>query len=198
MNLKKIVNRILRILSGKKGIYGEIGSYNHFSEGVLIYENAHIGNNNYVAPYVMINNAKIGNFCSLGPNSKIGLGEHDYCAISTLPDMNNGYGRMKLYNLEKPSVLGCDVWVGANAVIKQGVTIGTGAVIGANSVVTKDIPAYAIAIGAPAAVIKYRFDEENCNKIIDSGWFYKSFTEAQEIVKKLSDNIVKAGVRSDE
>lgn len=52
--------------------------------------------------------------------------------------------------------LGDDVWIGANSVILPGVTIGRGAVIGAGAVVTKDIPEYAIAVGNPARVIKYR------------------------------------------
>ncbi len=52
--------------------------------------------------------------------------------------------------------IGEDCWIGINVVISPGVTIGKGAVIGANSVVTKDIPEYAIAVGAPAKVIRYR------------------------------------------
>lgn len=53
-----------------------------------------------------------------------------------------------------------DVWIGCNAIILKGVTIGTGAVIGAGSIVTSDIPPYAIAVGSPARVVKYRFTEE--------------------------------------
>ena len=53
-------------------------------------------------------------------------------------------------------IVGEDCWIGINAVISPGVTIGRGAVIGANSVVTKDIPEYAVAVGAPAKVISYR------------------------------------------
>jgi len=59
-------------------------------------------------------------------------------------------------HVKAPVVIGDDVWVGANATILKGVTIGSGAVIGAGSVVTKDIPEYAIAVGNPAKVIKYR------------------------------------------
>ena len=56
----------------------------------------------------------------------------------------------------KPIMIAKDVWVGANSIILPGVTIGEGAVIGAGSIVTKNIPKYAIAVGNPAKVIKYR------------------------------------------
>ena len=59
MNIKQIMHRIARIASGRKGIYGEIGNGNHFSEGVLIYEGARIGRYNYFAPYTIVNNAVI-------------------------------------------------------------------------------------------------------------------------------------------
>ena len=60
-------------------------------------------------------------------------------------------------SIDKPIRIEDDVWIGSHAVIFPGVTIGTGAVIGAGSVVKSDIPAYAIAVGVPAKVIKYRF-----------------------------------------
>ena len=56
--------------------------------------------------------------------------------------------------------VGHDVWIGARALLKPTITIGNGAVIAANSVVTKDVPPYAIVGGIPAKVLKYRFDEE--------------------------------------
>ena len=58
-----------------------------------------------------------------------------------------------------------DVWIGANATILKGVTIGTGAVVGAGAVVTRDVPDYAIVMGNPARVVKYRVaDEEPANR----------------------------------
>ena len=55
-----------------------------------------------------------------------------------------------------PVDIGCDAWIGANCVILPGVSIGEGAVIGAGAVVTKDVPSYAIAVGNPARVVRYR------------------------------------------
>ena len=182
---KKASFRILRILKGKKGIYGEYGKNNHFAEGVLVYENARIGNSNYFAPYSLINNAVIGNYCSIGPGCRIGLGEHDLQAISTYPRVANGKGGMQLLNPETPSVIGHDVWLGTNAVIRQGVKVGTGAVIGANAVVTRDIPEYAVAIGVPAKVIKFRFDEAERKRILESEWFLCEPEQAKKIVSAL-------------
>ena len=179
------LKRLGRIVSGKKGKYGVLGKGNHFAQGVLIYENAVIGSYNYFAPYAMVNNARIGNYCSIGPGCKIGLGEHDMTAISTMPAINNGAGNMELFNKEKPAVIGCDVWLGANVLVKQGVTIGSGAVIGANAVVTQDIPPYCVAVGIPAKVVRSRFSEEKCRALMDSEWFYKDKAQAKEIVAGL-------------
>ena len=68
-------------------------------------------------------------------------------------------------------VIGNDVWIGSHATIISGVHIGSGAVIGANAVVAKDIPPYAIAVGNPARVIKYRFDEETIKKFMAVKWW---------------------------
>lgn len=72
-----------------------------------------------------------------------------------------------------------------HAVILQGVKIGDGAVIGANAVVTKDIPPYAIAVGVPAKVICYRFSEDKIKRILDSGWFNHDMDTAMKIIAEL-------------
>lgn len=69
------------------------------------------------------------------------------------------------------TVIGNDVWIGLRAIIKAGVKIGNGAVIDAGAVVTKDIPDYAIAVGVPAKVIRYRFDAETIDKLNTMKWW---------------------------
>ena len=186
MNIKQIMHRIARIASGRKGIYGEIGNGNHFSEGVLIYEGARIGRYNYFAPYTVVNNAVINNYCSIGPGCRIGLGEHDLSAISMRPIIANGNGDMVLFDLDNPTIIGCDVWLGANVIVKQGVTIGNGAVVGANSLVLKDVPAYAIVYGSPAKISRYRFDSERIMQIEASKWFENDPDTARKIVRTIS------------
>lgn len=67
--------------------------------------------------------------------------------------------------------IGHDVWIGAETMIKRGVTIGDGAVIGARSLVTKDVPPYAIVGGAPARLIRYRFDEDLIEQFLAAQWW---------------------------
>ena len=64
-----------------------------------------------------------------------------------------------------------DVWVGATSTIMSGVKISNGAVIGGGSVVTKDVPPYAIVVGNPAKVVKYRFNEEQIDKLLRIAWW---------------------------
>jgi acetyltransferase-like isoleucine patch superfamily enzyme len=64
-----------------------------------------------------------------------------------------------------------DVWIGAKSTIMSGVKIGNGAIIAAGSVVTKDVPPYAIVAGNPAKVVKYRFSEDQINKLLEISWW---------------------------
>lgn len=125
----------------------------------------------------------IGNFCCIGPNVIIGPSEHDINSVS----MHHFHQDTRFGGLVKQASSECwtenyrkmrklitiknDVWIGCNAVILKGVTIGNGAVIGAGAVVTKDIPDFAIAVGVPAKVIKYRFTEDERKLILKSKWW---------------------------
>ena len=181
--LKKALFRMFRIITGKKGVYGEIGHNNRFTRGVFVVEDAKIGNYNYFGPYSMINNATIGNYCSIAPNVKIGQGIHSMNYVTTYQKLSS---ELIGHSLNKePAIIGSDVWCGANVVIMQGVKIGDGAIIGANAVVTHDIPDYAIAVGLPAKVIKYRFSEELIEIIKNSKWFNNDLDEARQIIKSL-------------
>lgn len=185
---KKAVHRIARIIVCKKGIYGKIeGKGNKFTKGVFIEEEACIGKYNYFGPYTMINNAIIKNYCSIGPGVKVGQGKHSIDYITTYQKIS---GSLTGHSLDtKPTIIGNDVWCGANAVIMQGVEIGDGAVIGANAVVTHDIPAYGIAVGVPAKVIKFRFEEEKIRTIKNSKWYEYDIEEAKRIIKSLDGKI---------
>ena len=94
----------------------------------------------------------------------------------TIFSTNHNYNSDKLIpydeiDIPKPVVIKDFVWCGANVTILPGVTIGEGAVIGAGSVVTKDVPDYAVVAGNPAKVIKYR-DIEKFKKLKKEGKFY--------------------------
>lgn len=121
---------------------------------------------------------KIGKFCSIASNIRIyaGHGYHDSKSISTYPFgyvEKQAFGNTK-YNVGTTKgdvVIGNDVWVGDNVTIMSGVHIGDGSIIATNSHVTKDIPEYSIVGGNPAAVIKYRFNEQDIKKLISISWW---------------------------
>ena len=79
------------------------------------------------------------------------------------------------------TIIGNDVWVGLRVTIKAGVKIGTGAVIGAGSVVTHDVPPYAIVAGVPATIIKYRFSEGVIKELLNSRWWECSIEELENL-----------------
>lgn len=130
-------------------------------------ENIHIGNNvSLSSATILTTRAKvfIGDYVMFGPHVTIVSGDHRTDILDrpmmTIKDSE------KLPENDMDIHIEDDVWVGANAVILKGVTIGTGSVVSAGAVVTKDVPPYAIVGGVPAKVIKYRnAPPENCDNV---------------------------------
>lgn len=187
--IQKILLRVTRIVTGHNGMWCKKGVGNKVAKGTILYEPCTIGDYNYFAPYSLAYNAIIGNYCSIGPGCRIGLAEHDIHAISTKANINNGYEKMELFDSNTPAVIGNDVWLASNVVVRQGVIIEDGAVIGANAVVTHNIPAYSVAVGIPAKIISYRFDENIIEIIRKSEWFNLGEREAREKVKEIKQLI---------
>jgi len=69
------------------------------------------------------------------------------------------------------AVIGNDVWIGQNALIRRGVRIGDGAVVAGGAVVTKNVPPYAVVAGSPARIVKYRFDEKTIERLREAAWW---------------------------
>ena len=108
----------------------------------------------------------IGNYCSIAEGVKfLVCGEHSYKTFSTYPFGVYNFGAVGEAFSKGDIVVKDDVWIGYNAIILSGVTIGQGAVIAAGAVVTKDVPSYSVVGGNPAKVIKYRFDKSVIEKL---------------------------------
>jgi virginiamycin A acetyltransferase len=116
---------------------------------------------------------EIGNFCSIARDVSVHGYGHDYNRISTHYIGRNVLGLPIEDEVVAagPTRIGHDVWIGAGVHVLSGVTIGTGAVIGSGSVVTRDIEPYAIAVGAPAAPVRLRFDEDVIARLLASRWW---------------------------
>ena len=122
----------------------------------------------------------IGRYCSLSRELLFIIGfNHNYKAISTYPKLSRS--NIKSKN-PRQIIIGNDVWIGHGATIMGGVKIGNGAVIGARAVVAKDIPPYAIAVGNPARVIKYRFDEETIRKFLAVKWWNWDRNKIEQLI----------------
>jgi acetyltransferase-like isoleucine patch superfamily enzyme len=123
---------------------------------------------------------KIGRYCQIGPGVKMFTREHPYKTISIYTNNNLFEGRRKQLLKAQPITIGNDVWIGANAVIIKGVKIGTGAVIGAGTIVKDDVPPYAICVGNPGKIVKYRFDDEMIDLLLNSKWWMLKKNELEE------------------
>ena len=140
--------------------------------------NSVIGQYSYIAKNASISNTTIGKFCSIGPYFNSGWGLHPTHGISTHPmfysnKKQNGISLSVENKIKekKPITIGNDVFIGMHVIVLDGVTIGDGAVIGAGAVVSKDIPPYAIAVGNPIKIIKYRFEHQIIDKLLHKRWW---------------------------
>ena len=156
--------------------------------------NSIIGNYTYIAENAILNNTTIGKFCSIGTNLISGWGIHPLNGISTHPmfystKKQNGLTLSEIDKIDEllPINIGNDVFIGMNVTILDGVTIGDGAVIGAGAVVSKNVPPYAIAVGNPIQIIKYRFDDEIIGKLNKIKWWDYNIEELSSVEQDFFD-----------
>lgn len=172
---------------------------NEIEESVKLYEpymimDSKIGKGTYIATNSIISMTTIGKFCSIGPNLTCGFGLHPTSGISTSPcfystEMQNGMTFSSENKVEerKPITIGNDVFIGMNVSIIDGVTIGDGAVIAAGAVVNKDVAPYSVVGGVPAKFVKYRFEEEQIEKLLQIRWWNWDNDKLQEVEKNFFD-----------
>ena len=155
-------------------------------ENTIIDKDSNLGSYTYVGMNTSITKATIGRYCSIGNNVSIGPGEHDLNKLSTSALFyESPFNTLTQHDC----IIGNDVWIGVDSIVKRGVKIGDGAVVGANSVVTKDVPSFAIVIGSPAKLLRFRSDETIIKKLAESHWWNYDLGEAREIQKKIETEI---------
>ena len=178
----------------KQGSYLNKGTVlrgrNFIGKGSVL-TNVDMGFGSYISVNGDLSNARVGKYCSIGPNLVSVGGNHpvkEFVSIHpAFYSKNNGAGfsyvdsdkalfeenkyvdENKGYHYE----IGNDVWIGANVSICQGVRIGDGACVGANSLVNKDLEPYGIYVGAPAKKIGSRFSDEEIAKLLTLKWWDK-------------------------
>lgn len=119
----------------------------------------------------------IGKFCAIAAKTHfIMTGDHKLDAFTTYPFPIFGQGWEKAFNVadfevKGDIIVGNDVWFGYDSMVKNGVTIGDGAIIAAKAVVVKDVPPYAIVAGNPGRVVKMRFDDHTIERLLNIAWW---------------------------
>ncbi|BAQ64650.1 CatB-related O-acetyltransferase [Geminocystis sp. NIES-3709] len=188
------ISMVSSFFNSTLGNYSRIYSFSRVTD-------SKIGNFTYISHQCIINNCEIGNYCSIARGVKIGLGKHPTNFISTSPifyslvnPLKKIVSKSQKFTEFERTFIGSDVWIGVNTLLADGVTIGDGAIIGANAIVTKDIPPFAIAVGCPAKVIKYRFSEENIEKLLSIKWWEKDISELESYLNlfqyEVDDNVI--------
>ncbi len=209
----KYIYKSFAIKLSRKNIFLD---YMSFYENVIFGKNISIGRftniNNcslgsftYTSSDCLINNAKIGKFCSIGTNVKIGLGKHPTkIFVSTHPIFYSTRKQSRIsfvdesyFEETEQIIIGNDVWIGANAIVLDGVTIGDGAIISAGAIVNKNVPPFSIYGGVPAKFIRFRFEENEIEFLKNLKWWDKDinwikthtpyFKDIKELISKTNN-----------
>lgn len=150
-----------------------------------IYENgtvldSELGLFSYVSRGARVANCSVGRYCCIGPEALVGgLGVHPTRWISSHPVFYSPRRQTGGVTFspdqhfeERPRVtLGHDVWIGARAVVLDGMKVGTGAIVAAGAVVAEDVPPYAIVGGLPARLLRPRFDAATAARLLALEWW---------------------------
>ena len=148
------------VLKRRFGAFGAGSTFDPLTSSIGGYEYFYIGRNVFIGPFALL--SADGVTVTIGDDAKIGAG---FCLMAgdhkidapgiSFKESGQGTGR------NEPIQIGRNVWIGARVVILKGVTIGDAAVVGAGSVVTKDVPAFAVVAGNPAQLIRWRFEGDD-------------------------------------
>ena len=168
------------------------------NENIIVGDFSYIADSDFeshVTHHYEWNNDKliIGKFCQIASGVEFVMNgaNHQMNAVSTFP-----FYTLEGWDMEPPAmadlplkgdtVIGNDVWIGQNSTIMPGVHIGDGAIVGANSVVGKDVSPYTIVVGNPANVLRKRFDDEMIELLVKFKWWDRSIEEINTLIPILT------------
>lgn len=177
-------NKTIKIEYLARAISSKFGIYNALYESAFLYDVC-MGDFSYVGAKSKLQHTKIGKFSCIGPEVLCGLGRHPSrnfvsshpAFYSTLGQVSTYFASTQTFDEFVPIEIGNDVWIGARAVILDGVTIGNGAIVAAGAVVVSDIPSYAVVGGIPAKIIRWRFDSTQIEFLESTKWWDWSVDE---------------------
>jgi acetyltransferase-like isoleucine patch superfamily enzyme len=165
------------------------------------------GKYTYRIPNIRWKNEKaklvVGNFCSIAEDVYIYLGgNHRTDWVTTYPfghiygNIFNNFNGNGHPSTKGDVIIGNDVWIGSNVTIMSGVTIGDGAVIANNSHVVKNVEPYSLVGGNPAKLIKYRFNQEQIEKLLQIKWWYWDDNKINKFTPLLCNNNIDEFIKS--
>lgn len=184
--------KIFKEIKGKYIVKSLIRKNAYLSSGTIFYKSS-IDNYSYTGYDCEIIETTIGKYCSISNGVIIGGPSHPLHFVSTSPIFLSGrncfrnhFGEID-YAPYKKTIIENDVWIGERVIIKAGVKLGNGSVIGAGSVVTHDVPPYEIWAGNPARYIKKRFDDCTIEELLRIEWWNLDDNQVKSLSKYMND-----------
>lgn len=177
-----------RVLRSRLGAHCVVGNHSRVDDSVLgaharIDRNNHlthaaVGAHSYTGMDTVIMHATLGAFCAVSWHVSIGGADHDVSRIAQHSFLYNHHDGLRPAEADipydrfaPPVLIGSDVWLGSGTAVCRGLTIGHGVAVGANSVVTRDVPDFAVVVGAPARVIRMRFTDAVIELLLRLRWW---------------------------
>ena len=166
------IHRTASVRATTFGRFCEVGARTKVAESAF-------GDYSYVVNDSDIIYTTIGKFCSIAAHTRVNPGNHPLQRVmmSHVGYRSSAYGlgtddtAFFEWRRSTPVTLGHDVWIGHGAVVLPGVRIGSGAAVGAGSIVTKDVPPFAIVVGNPGRVLRLRFSDAIIERLLAIAWW---------------------------